>query len=195
LSNLAVVHSQGSVRGTQREYECVLILKPSTTKDGTADLLSRFSAILEKGGARLQAVDNWGLRTLAYPIKKQKQGIYLYTRFLGGSDLVLELERNLRIWQDVVRYMSVVVDEDVDPGARPSEIESDSLANATDAGEDPVEIAKAEAAKARAEAAAVAKAEAEAAAAAAAKAAEERAAAAAAEAAAAPAPAPEGEEA
>jgi small subunit ribosomal protein S6 len=187
------VHSQGSIRGTQREYECVLILKSSITKDGTADLLSRFSAILEKGGARLQAVDNWGLRTLAYPIKKQKQGIYLYTRFLGGSDLVLELERNLRIWQEVVRYMSVIVDEDVDPGARPSEIEADSLTNATDAGEDPVEIAKAEAAKARAEAAAAAAAEAEAAAAAAAKAAAERAAEAAAAPAAAPVEAPEAE--
>ena len=131
-----------------------MILRPSTTKDGTADLLKRFSSILEKGGARLQAVDNWGLRTLAYPIKKQKQGIYLYTRFLGGSDLVLEIERNLRIWNEVVRYMSVVVDEDVDPGARPSEVTAESVAAATDAGEDPVEVAKAEAAKARAEAAA-----------------------------------------
>lgn len=169
--NPGEVLSQGALIGTQRDYETVLILAASTNKTGIADVISRVRGSLERGGGRLQTVDNWGVRSLAYPIGSNKKGIYLYTRFLGGSGTVAELERNLRIWDDVIRYLTVKVDEDVDPDARPSGVTDELLDAATDAGEDPVEVAKREAAAAKAAAEAVAKAEAEAAAAAAAAAA------------------------
>lgn len=157
--------SYSAVRGTVREYETVLILRPDTNKDGIAELVERLQKIMNTQGARLQSIDNWGLRTLAFPVKRCKRGIYLYFRFLAGSNTVAEMERILRIREDVLRYLSVRVDEDVDPNARPSEIDDESLEAASESAPDPVEIAAAEAAaRAEAEAAeAAARAEAEAA--------------------------------
>ncbi len=171
----APVHSFRSTRGTQREYETVLIVRPNMNKPAILELVGRFQKIFDKEGARLQRIDNWGLRTLAYPIKQNKKGIYLYIRFLGGSDTVTELERNLRIYEEVVRFLTVLVDEDVDPEARPTEVTEELLDAASDSPEDPVEIARAKAeaeAKAAAEAAAAEAAANEAAAAAAAEAAD-----------------------
>lgn len=145
------VGSYSARRGTVREYETVLILRPDTNKDGIATLVERLQQIMSTQGSRLQSIDNWGLRTLAFPVKRCKRGIYLYFRFLAGSNTVTEMERILRIREDVIRYLSVRVDEDVDPEARPSELDDESLEAATESAPDPVEIAAAEAA-ARAEA-------------------------------------------
>ena len=115
--------------GTKREYETILILRPNTSKDGIRDFVTKMQGVFEKCGARLIKIENWGNRLLAYPIKRSANGIYLYWRFLGGSDVVHEFERNLRINDSVLRFYTVLVDEDVDPAARPSEITDDLLEN------------------------------------------------------------------
>ena len=115
--------------GTKREYETILILRPNTSKDGIRDFVTKMQGVFEKCGARLIKIENWGNRLLAYPIKRSANGIYLYWRFLGGSDIVHEFERNLRINDSVLRFYTVLVDEDVDPAARPSEITDDLLEN------------------------------------------------------------------
>jgi small subunit ribosomal protein S6 len=128
-----------ALRGTQREYETTMILKPETHKETIRTLAGRLQSILERNGGRLQKIDNWGTRTLAYPIGRNKKGIYLYIRYLGGSDMVKELERNLRINDDVARYLTVLVDEDVDPGARPSDVDDESMEAATEVAPDPLD--------------------------------------------------------
>ena len=70
-----------------------------------------------------------------------KKGIYLYVRYLGGSDTVKELERNLRIWEEPLRYLTVLVDEDVDPGARPEDVDAETLDAASEIAPDPLEVA------------------------------------------------------
>ena len=140
------VVSYSAQRGTVREYEAVLILRPETNKEAISALVNRIQNIMTSQGSRLQTIDNWGLRTLAYPVKRCKRGIYLYFRFLAGSGTVTELERILRIREEVLRYLTVRVDEDVDPNARPSAISEDVLEAAAESAPDPVEIAAAEAA-------------------------------------------------
>lgn len=121
------VLSVSSKKGTKREYETVLILRPNTNKAGILELAHKMQNVFEKFGARLIKIENWGSRTLAYPIRRQATGIYLYWRFLGGSDIVHEFERNLKLSDAVLRYYTVKIDEDVDPEARPSEITEDLL--------------------------------------------------------------------
>lgn len=170
--SFAPIESYSSLRNTQNEFETTMILSPDTNKEGIQDLVGRLQGLFDANGGRLQKIDNWGLRTLAYPIQSTPKGIYLYIRYLGGSQMVKELERNLRIFPNVVRFLTVQVDENVDPSARPSDIDDEALDAATESAPDPRDIA------AEAEAAAAAEAEAEAAAAAAAAAAEAEAAAA-----------------
>jgi small subunit ribosomal protein S6 len=137
----APIRSYGALRDTQREFETTIIIKPDIQKDGIADLVQRLQKLYVKNGGRMQKIDNWGLRTLAYPIAGYKKGVYLYLRFLGGSDMVKELERNLRIWDEVVRYLTVVVDDDINPDARPSDVDDETLDAASDVTPDPLDIA------------------------------------------------------
>lgn len=121
------VVSVQSRKGTKREYETVIILRPNVNKTGILELVNKMQGVFEKYNARLIKIENWGSRTLAFPIKRSPTGIYLYWRFLGGSDIVHEFERNLQIAESVLRYYTVRVEDDVDPDARPSEMTEDLL--------------------------------------------------------------------
>lgn len=158
ITGPGAVLSVSSRVGTQREYETILIVRPETNKAGVLELVEKIKTILSSRDSRLQSFDNWGLRTLAYPIKRNARGVYLYLRYLGGSEVVVELERNLRIMETVLRFLSVKVDEDVDPAARPDAVSDAEIEEVAEPGEDPVEVERrrqeAEAAAAAAAAAA-----------------------------------------
>lgn len=137
------IKAYSSKKGTQREYENVLILRPEQNKQQIAEFLDAVRSILSSQNSSLLEIDNWGMRTLAFPIRHCKRGIYVYLRFLGGSDTVQELERKLRIREDVIRFLTARVDDDVDPSARPSSVDDAALDAASVAAPDPVEIMRA----------------------------------------------------
>ena len=126
--------------GTQREYETIFILRPDTPQDGILGVNSRIKGIIEQMQGKLLKLDNWGKRKLAYEVRKQLKGIYLYWRYLGTSGVVEEIERNLRMLDSVVRYYTVLVDEDVTPDARPTEVTDESFQKAATTGPDEEEI-------------------------------------------------------
>jgi small subunit ribosomal protein S6 len=136
------VLSQGDRVGTQRDYESVTILRPETSRQEIADLLTRMQGVFTERGAKLLKIDSWGTRVLAFPIAHCRKGIYLYWRYLGGSDVVAEFERHMRLSDRCIRFYTVRVDENVDPEARPSEVTEELLEAATDPGPDPDELAK-----------------------------------------------------
>ena len=127
--------------GTLREYETTLILKPDTLQEGILVLNNRIKEIIEAEHGRLLAVENWGKRRLAYEIKKQLKGIYMYYRFLGSSAPVKELERNFRLADSVVRYLTIVIDNNIDPTARPAEMTDESFMAAASTRPDEEELA------------------------------------------------------
>jgi small subunit ribosomal protein S6 len=121
------VLSMGALRGTKREYETILILRPATNKTDILELVNKVQGIFKRFDSTLLEIENWGSRTLAYPIKRSANGVYLYMRYLGGSDVVREIQRNFEITDAILRYHTIKVDEDVDPSARPSEVTEDLL--------------------------------------------------------------------
>src|SRR6185295_3294109 len=68
---------------------------------------------VSRGGGKLTRVENWGRRKLAYPIAKEKRGVYVYVKYIGKGGLVAELERNLRLVDDVIKYQTVKVRDEV----------------------------------------------------------------------------------
>lgn len=136
------VLSQRNKLGTQREYESVTIVRPETGRTEIAELITRMREVISSRGARLTKIDSWGMRVLAFPISHCRKGIYLYWRYLGGSDVVAEFERNMRLNDKILRFYTVLIDEDVDPEARPGEVTDDLLEAATDPGPDPDELAR-----------------------------------------------------
>ncbi len=137
-----VVTSVASKQDTQREYETVTILRPDTGKPQIKALIERVQGVVAKQNGGLVKIDSWGMRVLAYPVAHQRKGIYLYWRYLGGSDMVAEVERNLRLSDRVMRFYSIRVDDDVDPDARPSEVTDELLDAVSEPGPDPDELAR-----------------------------------------------------
>ena len=115
---------------TAREYETIYILRPNTPNEGVAEVNTRIKGVIEGMGGKIIKVDNWGKRRLAYEVAKERKGIYLYWLYLAQPGVVEECERNLRMLDNVVRYLTTKVDENIDVSARPSEIDETSYEKA-----------------------------------------------------------------
>jgi len=111
---------------TAREYETIYILRPNTPNEGVAEVNTRIKGVIESMGGKVIKVDNWGKRRLAYEVAKERKGIYLYWLYLAQPGIVEEAERNLRMLDNVIRYLTTKVDENVDVAARPTEIDETS---------------------------------------------------------------------
>lgn len=96
-----------------REYETIYIMKPTVHPDEADRIAERVKGIIDGRRGKLLRVDNWGRRKLAYPIGKATRGVFVYLRYAGFGDLVAEVERNLRLIDDVVRHLTVQVNEHV----------------------------------------------------------------------------------
>ena len=127
---MARLQSLRDTPNTAREYETIYILRPNTPNEGVAEVNNRIKGIIEGMGGKIVKVDNWGKRRLAYEVAKERKGIYLYWQYLAQPGVVEEAERNLRMLDNVIRYLSTKVDENIDVAARPSEIDDASYEKA-----------------------------------------------------------------
>lgn len=88
-------------------YECVLIARQDVATSQVENLVAEFTKILEDNGGRMAGSEYWGLRTLAYRIKKNRKGHYIMLRVDSPAAAMQELERLLRLNDDVIRYLTV----------------------------------------------------------------------------------------
>ena len=133
--------SSGDIPGRKREYETIFILRPDLANDGIAAVNAKIRTVVESGGGKLLKIENWGRRKLAYEVKKQLKGIYLFWKYLGDAGLVEEVERNLRLADQVIRYYSVKVAENVDVATATTDVTDETFANASVPGPDEEAIA------------------------------------------------------
>jgi small subunit ribosomal protein S6 len=94
-----------------RIYETMLVLDPELSKEQINGFVEKLGQFLGDRGAQMLKVEEWGLNTLAYEIKKRKKGYYLLIYLQGDAALVAEMERNLRLMEEVLRYLTVKGEE------------------------------------------------------------------------------------
>jgi small subunit ribosomal protein S6 len=94
-----------------RRYENILIIAPDCTKEEEEDLLKRVQGNLEKQGAELLKTDDWGVRKLAYPIKKKDRGHYYFMLLNMEEESVAVVDKFYRTMDLILRHLFVVVDE------------------------------------------------------------------------------------
>jgi small subunit ribosomal protein S6 len=102
-----------------REYETIFLVKPDLTDEGVDRVKDRVRGIVNREGGKLIRFTVWGKKKTMFPVSKQPRAIYVHASYLGGHSLVAEVERNLRNLDEVTRWLSVKVADDVDPESRP----------------------------------------------------------------------------
>ncbi len=100
-----------------RAYETIYVLRPDVAKEAATKVSHRVQEVVEREGGKLTLVETWGRRQLAYPVKKFKRGVYVYVQYVSGGGLVSELERNLRMLDEVIKFQTVLVSGEFDVAA------------------------------------------------------------------------------
>ena len=88
-------------------YETLFVIKPTLTEEEIKGQIARVKEIVAEEGGEIKAIDDMGMRRLAYPIEKQERGYYSVIYYTAPSELVGELERQLRYNEEVLRFMPV----------------------------------------------------------------------------------------
>lgn len=94
-----------------RSYELAFIAKPNIDEEGVTAVVDKVSQFVKAGNGEVTSVDVWGRRTLAYAINNYREGIYVLLKTKMSPSALVELERNLKLSEDVIRYLLIKVDK------------------------------------------------------------------------------------
>ena len=106
--------TKAAVGAGAKEYETVYVLRPDVTKENLDRVSTRVDEVVKREGGQLTLVESWGRRQLAYTVRKHRRGVYFCVKYVGTGRIVSELERNLRMFDDVLKYQTVFVRAGVD---------------------------------------------------------------------------------
>ncbi len=106
-----------------REYETIYLLKAETPDDQVEEIKERLRGVVTREGGKVIRFTNQGKRKTAFPVAKNQKALYMHCLFIGGSGLVGELERNLKMIDAVTKFQSVKLADGVDFDAR--QVEAD----------------------------------------------------------------------
>jgi small subunit ribosomal protein S6 len=130
-----------------RRYETIFIVRPNIAEDEIDAVINKTSSIIEGDGGIIIKIDKWGLKKLAYLIKKESQGYYVYLDYAGIPASVSEIERIFRIDDKVLKYLTIKLADSCDPEAIKEELASAEAAKTATEDEVKEKASPAEAAK------------------------------------------------
>ncbi|HMK36574.1 MAG TPA: 30S ribosomal protein S6 [Desulfomonilaceae bacterium] len=97
-----------------RRYECVVILEPELPDDDIKNFTEKYSQLIKTSSGEVIKVEDWGIKRLAYLVKKKDKGRYILFDFVGVPSLISEMERQLKIAEEVMKYLSVKLEDSVE---------------------------------------------------------------------------------
>jgi len=104
-------------------YELMFIVDPDVSDDALEKVITKFKDVITKNGGDVLKVDDHGIKSLAYKINKKPQGHYFLCLFNGPGGFIVELERNLRIDENIMRFVVTRLEEVVDKDDIKEEVE------------------------------------------------------------------------
>jgi small subunit ribosomal protein S6 len=110
-----------------RRYEALIVLDPDMADDDVKALNERFSGIIKEHAGEIIKIEDWGTKKLAYLVRKKDKGRYILLDFVSGPELISELERQFKITEDVMKYLSVKLDDEVDLEAFKAKAEKEAV--------------------------------------------------------------------
>src|SRR6185369_9346794 len=94
-----------------RVYEELFILKPDTVEEEVDGFVEQIQHVITNGKGTVDKTDKWGVRKLAYRVQKYNEGLYVLIQFSSTPDLVKEVERRMRVADQVIKFITVRIDE------------------------------------------------------------------------------------
>jgi small subunit ribosomal protein S6 len=94
-----------------RVYEELFILKPDSPEEEVDGFVDQIKQVITSGKGTVDKVDKWGVRKLAYRVNKYNEGLYVLVVFTSGPELVKEVERRMRVADQVIKFITVRIDE------------------------------------------------------------------------------------
>lgn len=94
-----------------REYEVFYILRPDLEDDAVNANMERFKGVIEQFGGEVTNLEKWSKRRLAYEINKYKEGLYILLNFKGPAEVAQEIDRLMKINEDVLRHIIIREDD------------------------------------------------------------------------------------
>ncbi len=88
-------------------YETLFVVKPTLTEEEIATQIAKVKDVLAKEGAELVGTNDMGMRKLAYPVEKHNRGYYTVLFYKAAGSTIQELERNLKINEDIIKFLTV----------------------------------------------------------------------------------------
>ncbi len=111
-----------------REYELTIIARADLPESENAKLLSKYEKLMTADGGEILQKNSWGVKKLAFPMKKAFRGSYVNYDFVGTPSNLSEMERLMRIDEDVLRYMSVYIGQNVNVATRKEQLAKIAMA-------------------------------------------------------------------
>jgi small subunit ribosomal protein S6 len=98
----------------ERSYDLIFICMPATPEEEIAKLIGVLEQAVADRGAKVEKLEKWGPRKMAYRVSKQREGYYVYMALRSAQgEVIKELERRLRVADPVIKYMTVRLDEEI----------------------------------------------------------------------------------
>lgn len=92
-------------------YENVFIVRQDLTPAKVNELTDKYASVVESMGGKVSKRENWGLRNLAYKIQKNRKGYYMLMNIDAPADAIIEMERLMRLDENLIRYLTIKVEE------------------------------------------------------------------------------------
>jgi small subunit ribosomal protein S6 len=98
----------------ERLYDLIFIVRPATPEEEIKKVISMIEHACAEKSAKIEKTEHWGTRKLAYRVAKHREGIYVYQQIrTNHGELIHELERRLGVHDNVIKYLTVRLDEDL----------------------------------------------------------------------------------
>jgi len=98
-----------------RQYEIIYIVNPNLNGDDYHELLKKYSDIIENNKGVIVKTDEWGKQRLAYRIRKFYNGVFVYVEFCAEAESIAELERSLKLDDNILKFQTVKLADQADP--------------------------------------------------------------------------------
>ena len=98
-----------------QQYETVIVVDPDLSEEQKEEVFAKMGNIIKQYGGILKEIEKWGIRNLAFNVNHKQKGYYALLRYYGKSDIVEKLERNIKMNDKIIRFLTIKVSPKASP--------------------------------------------------------------------------------